>query len=173
MARLALALALLTPLAAAGCGGGGGATTTAPTAAAPVHHGGNAQRAAQEVAAYKATVNGVLASYAVAQRKTFRALRTARDAPAFAVALGGLRRSTARAAARLASTRPPGAVAGPHRRFVAAFSSLARIIQTAIDARGRSDFSQLRRVGRRLASGEFSRPITRAAKEIDAGLPVP
>jgi predicted lipid-binding transport protein (Tim44 family) len=170
MARVTLALVVSIALAASGCGGGGSTTEKRPTVAAPVHHGDAGQRAAREVAAYKATVNDVLASYSATQRHAFRALRGAKDAPAFVAALGRLRRATARAANRLEATRPPGAVAVPHRRFVAAFRSLARIIQTAIDARNRSDFGRLRRVGRRLASGEFSRPITAAAKEIDAGL---
>src|SRR4051794_13876931 len=171
MPRVTLALAVSVVLAVAGCGGGeGAASETRPGAAAPHPHGGAPQRAARAGAAYKANVNGVLASSSVAQRHGFRALRGAKDAPSFVAALGRLRRSTVRAANRLQATHPPAAVAGPHRQFVAAFRSLARIIQSAIDARNRSDFRRLKRVGRRLASGEFSRPITRAAKEIDAGL---
>jgi HAMP domain-containing protein len=169
--RVTLALVVSVALAAAGCGDGGGATTTQKVPeAAPVHPGDARQRAAREVAAYKAAVNGVLSSYSVAQRHAFRALRGAKDVSVFVGALGRLRRATLRAADRLEATRPPAAVAVPHRQFVAAFRSLARVIQSAIEARNRSDFSQLRRVGRRLASGEFSRPITAAAKEIDAGL---
>ncbi|SRR6266545_2285039 len=170
MLRVTLALVVLVALAASGCGGGGSTTEEQPTVAAPVHPGGAGPHAARQVAAYKAAVNDVLASYSLAQRRAFRVLRRAKEAPAFAAALGRLRRATVRAANRLEATHPPGAVASAHRRFVAAFRSLARIIQTAIDARNRSDFSRLRRVGRRLASGEFSRPITQAAKQIDAGL---
>ena len=172
MPRLAAAVALCAVLAGAGCGGGsGGSSTPTPTAASPVHRGGGNQRAAREVAAYRAGVDAVLASYSVAQRRAFRALRGARDPTAFAAALGRLRRATVRAADRLQAQRPPQPAAAPHRRFVAAFRSLARVLRAAIDARNRSDFQRLRRVGRRLASGEFSRPIVSAARAIDAALP--
>jgi hypothetical protein len=171
MPRVTLVLVVSAALVASGCGGGHEKTTPKPpTAAAPIHRGDAKQRAAREVAAYKTAVNDVLASYSAAQRHAFRTLRGAKKAPVFAAALGRLRRATLRAANRLQATRPPAAVVVPHRQLVVAFRSLARIIQTAIVARNRSDFSRLRRVGRRLASGEFSRPITGAAKEIDAGL---
>ena len=168
--RAAVAVALCAVLVAAGCGGGGGSTTRAPAGAAPVHPGGGGQRAARDVVGYRTAVDAVLASYAVAQRRAFRSLRGAADATAFAAALGRLRRATVRAADRLAAQRPPAPVVAPHRRFVAAFRSPARVLRSAIDARRRSDFQRLRRVGRRLASGEFSRPIVDAARQIDAAL---
>jgi hypothetical protein len=172
MPRLAVAVALCALLAAAGCGGGGrGTSTPPPTAASPVHKGGGNQRAAREVPAYRAGVDAVLSSYAAAQRRAFRALRGARDATEFAAALGRLRRATVRAADRLQAQRPPQPAAAPHQHFVAAFRSLARVLRSAIEARNRSDFPRLRRVGRRLASGEFSRPIVSAARAIDAALP--
>jgi predicted lipid-binding transport protein (Tim44 family) len=170
MARIVAAVALCAVLGAAGCGGGGGSTTRGSTGAAPVHPGGGGQRAARDVAAYRTAVDAVLASYGVAQRRAFRSLRRAADATAFAAALGRLRRATVRAADRLAAQRPPAPAVAPHRRFVAAFRSLARVLRSAIDARRRSDFQRLRRVGRRLASGEFSRPIVDAARQIDTVL---
>lgn len=179
MVRAALALLVIAALALplAGCGGADRkGTTTQPPAegAAPVHPGAdNAQEAARKVAAYKLAVNEVLGSYSVAQKKAFRSLRGADDAPRFVAALKRLRHSTALAANRLSKAQPPASAAAAHARFVAAFRSLARVIQSAIDARNRSDFNQLRRVGRRLSSGEFSRPITRAAKQIDAALSSP
>ena len=171
MPRVAVALALCAALVVAvGCGGGG-SSSGAPTAAAPVHPGGGGgQRAAREVAAYRTAVDAVLTSYSVAQRRAYRALRTAGDPTSFAAALGRLRRATVRAADRLQAQRPPAPATAPHRRFVAAFRSLARVLGAAISARNRSDFPRLRRVGRRLASGEFSRPIVSAAREIDAAL---
>lgn len=173
MPRVAVALALCAALVgAAGCGGGGGGSSSgAPPAAAPVHPGGGGgQQAAREVAAYRTAVDAVLTSYSVAQRRAYRALRTAGDPTSFAAALGRLRRATVRAADRLQAQRPPAPATAPHRRFVAAFRSLARVLGAAISARNRSDFPRLRRVGRRLASGEFSRPIVSAAREIDAAL---
>jgi hypothetical protein len=170
MARIVAAVALCAVLGAAGCGGGGGSTTRGSTGAAPVRPGGGGQRATRDVAAYRTAVEAVLASYGVAQRRAFRSLRGAADATAFAAALGRLRRATVRAADRLAVQRPPAPAVAPHRRFVAAFRSLARVLRSAIDARRRSDFQRLRRVGRRLAAGEFSRPIVDAARRIDAAL---
>jgi hypothetical protein len=169
MLRAAAVVALCAALAAAGCGGGGGSTMRGTTGAAPVHPGGG-HRAARDVAAYRMAVDAVLASYLVVQRRAFRSLREAADATAFAAALGRLRRATVRAADRLAAQRPPAPAVAAHRRFVAAFRSLARVLRSAIDARRRSDFQRLRRVGRRLASGEFSRPIVDAARQIDAAL---
>ena len=169
MPRAAAVVALCAVLAAAGCGGGGGSSTRAPAGTTPVHPG-DRQRAARGVAAYRTAVDAVLACYAVAQRRAFRSLRGAADATAFAAALGRLRRATVRAADRLATQRPPTPAVAPHRRFIAAFRSLARILRSAVDARRRSDFRRLRRVGRRLASGEFSRPIVDAARQIDAAL---
>jgi hypothetical protein len=163
------AVALCAVLAASGCGGGGGSTTRAPAGATPAHPGGGGPRTARDVAAYRTAVDAVLASYAVAQRRAFRSLRGA-DATAFAAALGRLRRATVRAADRLAAQHPPAPAVAPHRRFIAAFRSLGRVLRSAIDARRRSDFQRLRRVGRRLASGEFSRPIVDAARQIDAAL---
>jgi hypothetical protein len=121
------------------------------------------------VAAYRTAVDGVLTSYAAAQGRAFRSLRAA-DAPALNTALRRLRRATLRAGARLEGARPPAAAAAPNRRLVAAFRALAAILATAIRARDRGDFAQLRRVGRRLRSGEFSRPIVRAARQVDASL---
>lgn len=165
MPRLVSALALCAVLVA-GCGGGDGGTTRGgPSEAAPVHR----HRQAQQVAAYRTAVDGVLTSYAAAQRRAFRSLRAV-DAPALTAALGRLRRATLRAADRLDGARPPPAAAAPNRRLVAAFRALAAILATAIRARDSGDFMQLRRVGRRLRSGEFSRPIVRAARQIDAGL---
>jgi hypothetical protein len=175
MPRPLLALAACAALvtAVAGCGGGdGGRDTTserAPAGAAPVRRGDAAQAAARHTAEYKAAVNGVLTGYLAAERRAFGSLRASEGAT-FVGALRRLRRSTARAADRLESARPPAAAAAPHRRFVAAFRALERIIQAAIDARNTADFARLRRVGRRLQSGEFSRPIARAAREIDAAL---
>jgi hypothetical protein len=169
MPRLASALALCAVLVA-GCGGGdGGTTRSGPSESAPVHRHGQAQRSAQQVAAYRTAVEGVLASYAVAQRRAFRSLRAA-GAPGFTAALRRLRRATLRAADRLDAARPPAAAAAPNRRLAAAFRALAAILATAIAARDRGDFAQLRRVGGQLRSGEFSRPIVRAARQIDASL---
>jgi hypothetical protein len=170
MPRLASALALCA-LVVAGCGGGGegGTTRGGPSEAAPVHRRGQAQRSAQQVAAYRTAVEGVLTSYAAVQRRAFRSLRAA-DAPGFTAALRRLRRATLRAGDRLDGARPPAAAAAPNRRLVAAFRALAAILGTAIEARDRGDFAQLRRVGLRLRSGEFSRPIVRAARQIDASL---
>ena len=165
MPRLASALALCAVLVA-GCGGGEGERTRSGSSeAAPVHRRGQAQ----QVAAYRTAVEGALGAYAAVQRRTFRSLRGA-DAPRFAAALRRLRRATLGAADRLQGARPPGAVAAPNRRLVIAFRALAAILGTAIQARDRGDFAQLRRVGRRLRSGEFSRPIVRAARQIDAAL---
>jgi len=167
--RLAPALALCAVLVA-GCGGGdGGTTRSGPSGAAPAHRHRHAQQPAQRVAAYRTAVEGVLTSYTAAQRRAFRSLRAA-DAPALSAALRRLRRATLRAADRLARARPPAAAAAPNRRLVAAFRALAAILATAVRARDRGDFAQLRRVGRRLRSGEFSRPIVRAARQIDASL---
>jgi hypothetical protein len=174
MPRLAAVVALCAVLAAAvaGCGGGGGggSSTKAPSAAAPVHPGGGTQQAARQVAAYRTAVQAVLTSYSTAQQRAFHTLRGAGTPTAFAAALGRLRGATLRAADRLEAEHPPAPAVAPHQRFVAAFRSLARVLRAAIDARNRSDFQQLRRVGRRLASGEFSRPIVNAARQIDAAL---
>jgi hypothetical protein len=158
-------------LVTGGCGGGGGGSSTrAPTGAAPIHGGGATGRAARAATAYRAAVRTVLTRYVAAQRRTFSALRGARRAPTFAAALGRLRVATLTAASSLAAQHPPAAAAPAHRRFVAAFRSLARVLETAIQARKRADFTRLRRVGRRLASGAFSRPIVAAARQIDAAL---
>jgi hypothetical protein len=168
--RGASALVLCAVLVA-GCGGGGdgGARRSGPSGAAPVHRHQQAQHSAQQVAAYRTAVDGVLTSYAAAQRRAFRSLRAA-DAPALNTALGRLHRATLRAAARLEGARPPAAAAAPNRRLVAAFRALAAILATAIRGRDRGDFPQLRRVGRRLRSGEFARPIVRAARQVDTSL---
>jgi hypothetical protein len=169
MLRLASVVVLCALLA--GCGGGGGNTThSAPEAAAPVHRGGQEQRSAQQVAAYRTAVNDALASYAAAQRSAFRGLRRSDDAAAFVAALRRLRRATLRAADRLRHARPPATVAAPHGRLIGAFRALAAILGAAIDARDQGDFARLRRIGRRLQSGEFSRPIESAAGDIDAAL---
>jgi hypothetical protein len=167
--RLASGLALCA-LLVVGCGGGDGGTThSGPSGAAPIHRHGQAQRSEQQAAAYRTAVEGVLAAYAAVQRRTFRSLRAA-DAPRFTAALRRLRQATLRAADRLDGTRPPAPAAAPNRRLVAAFRTLAAILGTAIKARDRGDFAHLRRVGLRLRSGEFSRPIVRAARQIDASL---
>lgn len=170
MPRLASALALCAVLVA-GCGGGGDGETTrsGPSEAAPVDRHRQAQHSAKQVAAYRTAVEGVLTSYAAAQRRAFRSLRAA-DAPALNAALRRLRRATLGAADRLDGARPPAVAAAPNRRLVAAFRALAAVLAAAMRARDRSDFEQLRRVGRRLRSGEFSRPIVRAARQIDASL---
>jgi hypothetical protein len=174
MSRVAVAVALCVALAVAGCGGGdgesNGASTRAPSAAAPVHPGDSSQRSARQVATYRSAIAAVLTAYSVAQQRAFRSLHGAGDATAFAAALGRLRRATVRAADRLQAQRPPAPAAAPHQRFVAAFRSLARVLRSAVDARNRSDFGRLRRVGRRLSSGEFSRPIINAARQIDTAL---
>jgi hypothetical protein len=172
MARLAAVVALCAALAAGGCGGrgGGGSSTRPPSGAAPVHRGGATGRATRAVAAYRAAVRDVLTKHVAAQRTAFPALRGATRAPAFAAALGRLHTATLAAATSLAATRPPAAAAAAHERFVAAFRSLARVLGTAIQARNRADFTRLRKVGRRLAGGAFSRPIVAAARQIDAAL---
>jgi predicted lipid-binding transport protein (Tim44 family) len=170
MPRSAAVVALCAVLAATGCGGGGGSSTRAPAGPTPVHPGGGGQRGARDVAAYRTAVDAVLSSYSVAQRRAFRSLHGAADATAFGAALGRLRRATVGAADRLAAQRPPAPAAAPHQRFVAAFRALARVLRSAIDARRRADFPRLRRLGRRLASGELSRPIVDAARQIDAAL---
>jgi hypothetical protein len=171
--RLVAAVAFCcVAIAAGGCGGGagGGSSTRAPSGAAPIHHGGSAGRAARAVAAYRTAVRNVLTRYVAAQRAAFSALRGARRATTFAAALGRLRSATVAAASSLAGQHPPAPAAAAHRRLVAAFRSLARVLETAIQARNRADFTRLRRVGYRLASGELSRPIVAAARQIDAAL---
>lgn len=184
MRRLVVLTPVIALLALAGCGdddkdGGSVATsttTTAPTATAgtdastvPGSTTGAGADAAEK-AAYKLEVTGALDDYNKAQRKAFKELKASDDADSFVDALKKLRDSTNGVARRLAKLDPPAVAATPHKRFIRAYRALGGKLQDGIDARNTGDAAKLRRVGQQLASGAFSKPITKAARQIDAAL---
>ena len=126
--------------------------------------------AAVRVATYKLEVDAALDAYARAQRRAFAGLGDDAGADRVLAAVQRLRASTDSVAERLRDTAAPPGARSAHARFVRAFRSLSGVLRSAIAAREQRRYERLRAVGRRLVKGDYSRPITRAAAQIDAAL---